>query len=244
MFEIGESSFTTQCFVMEGMDHEVLSCIGLPKLKTLQFSQGSVATCESFTLRDMKSLQKLTFCGDNLTSVKEVTISDMPKLATLWIDGTSIIGNDSEQQKWKPTKPFYYKNKLILSSLALCAWLRVDLTSLTTLFIATKETEEKAKGNSANSVGANSSFSFGNNNGGFGRNNGFGNNQSAGFSFGAKPTTTQYLSMQRIGWMIQENIPLLRTVTVPSTAFADVYNLSGDGRHSCTVLTLRKHAAL
>ena len=237
---------------MEGMDHGMLSCIGLPKLKTLQFSQGSVATCESFTLRDMKSLQKLTFCGDNLTSVKEVTISDMPKLATLWIDGTSIIGNDSEQQKWKPTKPFYYKNKLILSSLALCAWLRVDLTSLTTLFIATKETEEKAKGNSANSVRGNrsqSGFGFGNNNGFgnnslLGRNNGFGNNQSAGFSFGAKPTTTQYLSMQRIGWMIQENIPLLRTVTVPSTAFADVYNLSGDGRHSCTVLTLRKHAAL
>ena len=232
---------------MEGMDHGMLSCIGLPKLKTLQFSQGSVATCESFTLRDMKSLQKLTFCGDNLTSVKEVTISDMPKLATLWIDGTSIIGNDSEQQKWKPTKPFYYKNKLILSSLALCAWLRVDLTSLTTLFIATKETEEKAKGNSANSVrgnGSQSGLGFGNNNGGFGRNNGFGNNQSAGFSFGANPSTTQYLSMQRIGWMIQENIPLLKTVTVPSTAFADVYNLSGDGRHSSSVLTLRKHAAL
>ena len=50
--------------------------------------------------------------------------------------------------------------------------------------------------------------------------------------------------MQRIGWMIQENIPLLKTVTVPSTAFADVYNLSGDGRHSSSVLTLRKHASL
>lgn len=201
----------------------------------------------------MKSLQKLTFCGNNLTSVKEVTISDMPKLSTLWIDGTSIIGNDSEQQKWKPTKPFYYKNKLILSSLALCVWLGVDLTSLTALFIATKETVEKAKGNGAKSLRANGSqpvLNFGNNSG-FGnkgdfgsKSGGFGNNQNGLFSFGSNPTTTQYLSMQRIGWMIQENIPLLRNVTVPSTAFVDVYNLSGDGRHSYTVLTLRKHIAL
>ena len=64
----------------------------------------------------MKSLQKIVFCGKNLTSVREVKIADMPRLTLLGIDGTSIIGDNSDQQKWKPNEPFYYKNKLILSS--------------------------------------------------------------------------------------------------------------------------------
>lgn len=36
-------------------------------------------------------------------------------------------------------------------------------------------------------------------------------------------------SFERIGWFLQQNLPLLSVVNVPRTAFADVYNLAGDG---------------
>ena len=50
--------------------------------------------------------------------------------------------------------------------------------------------------------------------------------------------------MQRIGWVLQENLYLLKSIIVPSTAFVDVYNLSGDGRRCYTMLILRKYVAL
>ena len=80
------------------------------------FSSSSLHDTQTFLLTKCDELETLTFGPNCLTTVREMTIKDCPKLRDISIHPSSIIGDEAAEQKWSTKPPFYYKNKVTLLS--------------------------------------------------------------------------------------------------------------------------------